>query len=95
MYTFLQKNNGKRHLRFFVFNILLAFGMTLIEPLAALQANTPGIGLPLAGERLSLSPGFVPPLLRGITIHPDDPFRFDFVVKESGDVKNQGTCNET
>jgi len=31
-----------------------------------------------------LSPGYTPPLLRGLVIHPENPFEFDFII-HSGD----------
>ncbi|MGH7250123.1 MAG: hypothetical protein ACREGC_04045, partial [Minisyncoccia bacterium] len=33
---------------------------------------------------VSLSPPFNPPILKGIKVHPDDPFRFDFIL-DKGD----------
>ena len=38
------------------------------------------IQLPAPGTRLALSPTFAPPLLKGIKVYRNDPFRFDFVL---------------
>ena len=38
------------------------------------------ISLPVPGTMVMTSPAFVPVLLKGMTIHPNDPFRFDFIV---------------
>ena len=40
--------------------------------------------LPTPGVRVSLSPEFNPPILKGIKVHPDNPFRFDFIL-DKGD----------
>jgi len=36
--------------------------------------------LPNPGEMTHLSPQFNPPMLKGIKVHPDNPFRFDFIL---------------
>src|SRR5271154_3665151 len=36
--------------------------------------------LPAPGVMVQLSPEFNPPILKGIKIHPDNPFRFDFIL---------------
>ena len=35
------------------------------------------------------SPSFNPPIITGITIHPDDPFKFNFII-DTGDNNLQG-----
>ena len=40
--------------------------------------------LPAPGVMVHLSPSFNPPILKGIKIHTDDPFRFDFIM-DKGD----------
>jgi len=37
-------------------------------------------GMPKPGVRLGLSPEFIPAILKGITIHPENPFLFDFII---------------
>jgi hypothetical protein len=36
--------------------------------------------LPVPGVLVPLSPEFNPPILKGIKVHPDNPFRFDFIL---------------
>ena len=38
------------------------------------------IRLPAPGVSVHLSPEFNPPILKGIKVHPDNPFRFDFIL---------------
>ncbi len=42
------------------------------------------IYLPQPGVRIGLSPEFNPPVLKGLKVHPDNPFRFDFIL-DKGD----------
>ncbi len=44
--------------------------------------------LPAPGVRVNLSPEFNPPILKGIKVHPDNPFRFDFIL-DKGDEYNR------
>ena len=61
--------------------------------LLAFVANTLGIApafaqdefrLPVPGVMVHLSPPLDPPMLKGIKVHPDNPFRFDFIL-DKGD----------
>ena len=36
--------------------------------------------LPQPGMRVNLSPAFDPPLLKGVKVYPDNPFRLDFIL---------------
>jgi len=45
--------------------------------------------LPPAGTMISVSPPFAPPIINGITIHPEDPLAFDFYIG-SGDTHLEG-----
>ncbi len=38
--------------------------------------------LPQPGVRVALSPAFNPPVLKGIKVHPDNPFRFEFILDQ-------------
>ena len=48
------------------------------------QARADEFHLPLPGIMVHLSPDFNPPTLKGIKVHLDDPFRFDFIL-DKGD----------
>ena len=73
--------------------ILVAFLVNTFGPLPALQAQaSPATGgdfqLPVPGEMIHLSPTFNPPILKGIKVNPNNPFRFEFIL-DKGD-ENQG-----
>ncbi len=40
------------------------------------------LALPAPGTMLQLSPGFNPPIIKGITLHPENPLQFDFIVNK-------------
>ncbi|MBF0485934.1 MAG: hypothetical protein HQL16_05420 [Candidatus Omnitrophica bacterium] len=63
--------------------LLLTFLVSGIVPprYALAQQNFP---LPQPQERLSLSPAFIPPLLKGVKVYPDNPFQLDFIL-DKGD----------
>lgn len=47
------------------------------------------LNLPAPGAMLSLSSGFTPVILRGVKVHPENPFQFDFIV-DSGNTGLHG-----
>jgi len=47
------------------------------------------LNLPIPGTMVKPTPGFIPTLVRGIKVYPENPFRFDFIV-DPGDSKLQG-----
>ncbi|MBN1869265.1 MAG: glucose-6-phosphate isomerase [Candidatus Omnitrophica bacterium] len=49
--------------------------------------------LPLPGTMVPMSPGFTPPMVTGITIHPENPLEFDFIIG-SGDDRLEGEAFE-
>ena len=65
----------KRELSIF---ILLCFLVTSIMGPNPVFAQD--IRLPVPGVMVNLSPAFVPPVLKGIKVHPDNPFRFEFIL---------------
>ena len=60
------------------------------------MAQADDLRLPSPGVMVHLSPAFNPPLLKGIKVHPDNPFRFDFIL-DKGDVQlsNDALKNES
>src|ERR1700744_304023 len=63
--------------------ILISFMVTAcIGPLPAYAADE--FLLPQPGVMVHLSPPLDPPILKGIKVHPDNPFRFDFIL-DKGD----------
>ena len=61
-----------------VFGLILAFLLNACGPFPAAQAQA--LRLPAPGVMVALSPAFDPPILKGIRVHPNDPFRLDFIL---------------
>jgi len=62
--------------------ILFAFLANMLGPVPLAQAQD--FRLPAPGVMVHLSPPLDPPILKGIKVHPDNPFRFDFIL-DKGD----------
>ncbi len=59
--------------------VLSTFLMTsVIGPLPVAEADE--FNLPVPGVMVHLSPPLEPPILKGIKVHADSPFRFDFIL---------------
>ena len=63
-------------------------------PIPVVQAQD--FHLPVPGVMVHLSSPFNPPILKGIKVHPDNPFRFDFILdKGDGDLSGNQLKNES
>ncbi|MDE2214461.1 MAG: hypothetical protein KGJ61_04995 [Candidatus Omnitrophica bacterium] len=67
--------------------IIFAFVLTSIGPLCPVpcSAAVDGLGLPAPGTMVNLSPAYQPVIIRGLTVHKDNPFLFDFIVDTGQD----------
>ena len=65
-----------------VLGFIIAFLVNTFGPLPSAQAQD--FRLPAPGVMVHLSPEFNPPIFKGIKVHPDNPFRFDFIL-DKGD----------
>ena len=71
--------------------LVVTFGLSMpVAPLGAqLLPN-----LPAPGQMVFLTPGFQPPVLRGMTVHPENPLLFDFIVDRGQDKINDDRLKE-
>jgi hypothetical protein len=67
--------------------VLVSFFLTSLGPLPKAEANE--LGLPVPGSMVNLSAAFEPTLIKGLTVHKDNPFLFDFIV-DTGHSKLEG-----
>lgn len=83
MILFLEKRRA--HISFKLLTVFLILSFLLSSVVYFNQPSSKSYAdfLPAPGQMLHLSPAFVPTLLRGVTIYPDDPFRFDFIIEDS------------
>ena len=62
---------------------VIVFVLTLsliFSPTASYAQSINFLNLPIPGTMIAPSPAFAPILLKGMTIHPDDPLKFDFII---------------
>jgi|GEM_PF-6107525 len=83
-YSLLFSNLRKISISFIIICFLT---QTIIPPRICYAQGL--LGLPEPGTPVSLSPGFIPTILRGIRTYPNNPFEFDFIV-DVGDAKLEG-----
>lgn len=58
---------------------IICFLFNLIMPVSFAQSIA-GLNLPIPGEMVSISPAFQPAIMKGITVNPDNPLLFDFLI---------------
>ena len=59
--------------------VILCFFLTSLGPLPQAQADSI-LDLPAVGSMVNLSPAYQPTLIKGLTVHKDNPFLFDFIL---------------
>jgi len=64
-----------------VVTVLFTLQSTVMMPFALAQGVP---GLPVPGSVVSLSPSYTPAIMAGITLYPDNPLQFDFII-DAGD----------
>jgi len=71
--------------------LILAFLANTFGPICPIACSANGsipspdgeeFRLPAPGVRVGLSPEFSPSILKGLKVHPDNPFRFDFIMDQ-------------
>jgi hypothetical protein len=88
-----------RHPLLRCFNGLMAALLTasfILTPITVqAQSVIPSLlNLPVPGAMVQLSPAFTPVLLRGMTVHTDDPFKFDFIIDGGSTEFNTGQVKQ-
>ena len=73
--------------------LILAFLLNSFGPMPSARAGE--VRLPNPGVMVHLSPEYNPAILKGIKIHPENPFRFDFILdtgdENTTDIKSEST----
>jgi len=59
--------------------VIFCFFLTTLAPLPKAHADTV-LGLPQPGTMVNLSPAYVPVIVKGLRVHPENPVLFDFIV---------------
>ncbi len=85
----------RRSKKSLVYRIFCSFLVSIITLNFLIPANLsyaqviPLLNLPLPGSMVGLTPGYNPVLIKGITLYPDNPLEFDFLIN-SGNSDLQG-----
>jgi hypothetical protein len=77
--------------KFISIAVLGCFFLTSIMGLNPVCAQE--LRLPAPGVMVHLSSAFNPPILKGIKVHPDNPFRFDFILDQGDSYKRHPEKN--
>ena len=83
---YIRKRKYKIFVQVHILSILIPFLGMSITPVAYAQSVA---NLPAPGTMLTLSPIYTPAIVEGITIYPDNPLQFDFII-DIGDDNLQG-----
>ena len=67
--------------------IAITFLFNTFSSIPIVQAQE--FSLPVPGVMIHLSPTFNPPILKGIKVNPNNPFRFDFILDKGDEAPNQ------
>ena len=59
--------------------VIICFFLTALGPFPQAHADSV-LGLPAPGTMVNLSPAYEPVMIKGLTVHKDNPFLFDFIV---------------
>ncbi len=82
--------DGKFMRKFLIIILIFTF---LAAPLMPISRAGASVVLPEPGTMVSLSPAFEPALIKGLKVHPENPFRFDFIV-DTGSLPLVGRARE-
>ncbi len=69
--------------------INVCFIVSFLSPVRALAQSPAELGLPIPGTMISLTENYVPMMVKGLRVHPENPILFDFIV----DTGNSGLSN--
>ena len=65
-----------------IFNTLTLVSFLITGIIGPMPSYAQNFVLPAPGVMVHLSPALNPPTLKGIKVHPDNPFRFDFILDQ-------------
>ena len=89
MISYIKRKRQNILYRVFSAYLIFTFLLTSVIPSAVYAQVMPELILPPAGTMILKSEGFTPTIVRGLTIHPENPLRFDFIV-DTGDANLEG-----
>jgi phosphomannomutase len=94
MMNYLKKERNSLTYRIVSAVVLFTFSFSMVTPPAAMAAPmaSKGVyGLPAAGAMVDPTGSFVPAIIKGLTVDPQNPLHFDFIV-DTGDSRLEGVA---
>lgn len=83
---FSSQKGSKVVSRIIVFMMLIGFSLNVVMPSSHAQVVAQSfLSIPEPGTLVTTSESFNPPLMAGITIHPQNPFKIDFMISTGDD----------
>jgi len=80
MFLFIKERRVRLFCKVLSCVISVVFAVSTISPSIAMAQSVGMLNLPIPGTMVNVSPAFVPVLLKGMTIFPDNPLKFDFIL---------------
>jgi len=84
MITYIHRNQTSLPHRLLTIIVNMAFVSSLVIFPPKVHAQT-ALNLPAPGTMITPSIGYSPPIMAGMTIHPDNPLKFDFIISTGDD----------
>ena len=60
--------------------VIFCFFLNSLGPIGPVAYAAEGVSLPAPGSMVNLSPAYDPVIIKGLTVHQDNPFLLDFIV---------------
>ncbi|MBI5149617.1 MAG: hypothetical protein HZA28_02440 [Candidatus Omnitrophica bacterium] len=80
MISYFERRHKSLSYRILSAFIAFTFIFSLVLPPGYAQLVPQALNLPAPGTMITLSPGFTPPIIKGVTIDPVNPFEFNFII---------------
>ncbi len=90
LFMLMPKQKKSLSFRLLVSIINLCFLSTCFTPTRSFSQTPADLGLPTPGSMVSLTSAYVPVMVKGLKVHPENPILFDFIV----DTGNSGLSTE-
>lgn len=89
----IEKNQKSLSYRILSAFIAFVFMFSMVVPPSFAQLMPQMLNLPAVGTMVTVTPAYMPAVIKGLTIYPDNPLMFDFII-DTGDSNLTGDAFE-
>ncbi|MBU4333720.1 MAG: UTP--glucose-1-phosphate uridylyltransferase [Candidatus Omnitrophica bacterium] len=89
----LEKNQKSLSYRILSAFIAFVFMFSMVVPPSSAQMIPQMFSLPAVGTMITMTPEYMPAIIKGLTLYPDNPLMFDFII-DTGDSNLTGEALE-